>query len=85
MIYKGHNYVKIVGGATRSLSAYGPLMICICIKFQKILQRVLELLSGTTLAYGNLQRHDSVKIVGGVAVLVLWTSSDNALHLIRVL
>ena len=48
----------------------------------KISKRVLELLSGHDFQYSNFQR--GIKNVGRDMVLVLCTSSDNALYLYKV-
>ena len=51
--------------------------------FKKISLRISELLSGHILKF--TKEYDSIKIVGGVTVLVLCTSPDNALYLSQVL
>ena len=51
----------------------------------KISKGFSELLSGHDLQYsGFSKRHNSVKNVGGVMVLVLCTLSDDALYLYKV-
>ena len=49
--------------------------------FDKISQRVSELLCGHNFHGGIFKGRNSVKKVGGVKVLILYTSSDDALYL----
>ena len=56
-----------------------------CTKFQEISQRVSELLSGCGLYTKFLKGHNSVKSVGGVMILVLFTLPDSVLYLYQLL
>ena len=78
---KGHNSIKTVDGVTVLNSA----QLYIVPSFKKISQTVSQLLSRCHLHTEIFKGHNSVKNVDGAMILVLCTSSDNALYLYQVL
>ena len=71
--------MKTICRVMQPFFAHHAMTLYICTKFQKISPRVSELLSGHILEF--TKGHNFMKNVGGVSVLVLCASSDNALYL----
>ena len=57
---EGHNYVKTVGRVMLPFSAHHLLMLYICVKFNKKISQVSELLSGHDLQWKFTKGHYSV-------------------------
>ena len=75
--------MKAIGRVMQPFFAHDPMTLYICTEFQKISPRVSELLSGHILEF--TKGHNFIKNEGGVLVLVLCASSDNALYLSYIL
>ena len=67
------------------ISTHLLMTLYISTKFQEKSQRVSWSLSRCDLHTEIYEGHNSIKSVGGVTVLVLFTSSDNALYLYQAL
>ena len=59
-------------------SAHRLMMIYICTKFHENILEGLKVIEQTRFSFSKISKgHNSVKIVGGVTVLVLCISSDD--------
>ena len=75
--------MKTIDKVMQPFSAYHLIPFIFVPSFKKISPMVSELLSRHILKF--TKGHNSIKNVGGVTVLVLCTSPDNALYLGKVL
>ena len=60
------------------------MMVYICTKFYENILVGMKIIERTRFTWEKFQRHNSVKNVGGVMVLVLCTSSDGGLYFNKV-
>ena len=68
------------------MSVHHLILLNICTKFQENISKGFQSYWADTICILKFAKeHNSVKIVGGVMVLVLSTLSDNALYLYQVL
>ena len=85
-ITKGNNSAKNVGGATVVNLCISPVMLYISTTFCEIISIGIKVIEWTPFLYGKLQRGIiPQKIVGGVTVVNLCTSSGHALYFYQVL
>ena len=69
--------MNIIDGVALPFSAYCLMVLYICTKFQENISKGFRVIKWTSTEM--YKGHNSIKYLGGVMVLVLCTSSDNAL------